>query len=99
MPTVSINKPVDPADATVEVEHRLPERTDRILRCDAQVYGTYDAKARRWNMHRCRKSGSRFDAGRWVCPYHFKDKPDGYICGNRFVAFGRAMARALGDEP
>ena len=106
MPNV-INKPVDHADAT-DIEPRLPERTGSRRfpkvapdgkRCDAQVYGTYDARARRWNMHRCRKSGARFDAGRWVCPYHFKDKPDSYICGNRFAAFGKAMARALGDEP
>jgi hypothetical protein len=51
-------------------------------------------------MHRCRKHGSRFDAGRWVCAAHFKAKPDaGYICGNHFDPFGRAMAKALGDAP
>jgi hypothetical protein len=69
-----------------------------VVRCDAQVYGTYDARARRWNMHRCSKHGALFDLGRWVCHAHRKNRPDGYVCGNRFDAFAKVMAIILGDE-
>jgi hypothetical protein len=58
------------------------------LRCDAVAVST---------DQRCGSHFSGFRDGQLVCWQHLDTPRIEYTCGNRFDAFGKVMARALGD--